>query len=177
MRILIFGGTTEGRVLAEELTGRGHQVTVSVATALGAEELSGIPCIVWQGRLDEQEMATRIRAFDLVVDATHPYAEVVSGYIRAACNETGVSLRRVLRAAAADASVPAEAFGATAARDTISCADDRVATHANMDPNAEAGNPCIRVDSCKTAAEYLRNRTGNVLVATGSKALRSGCCS
>ena len=31
---------------------------------------------------------------------------------------------------------------------------------------------CIRVDSCKAAAEYLRHRIGNVLVATGSKALR-----
>lgn len=135
MEILIFGGTTEGRILAGELARRGHGVTVSVATALGAEELTGIPCTIWQGRMDEQEMAARIQGFDLVVDATHPYAEVVSRYIRAACNEVGVPTRRVLR-------------------------------------EASAMDDCIRVGSCKEAAEHLGSRAGNILVATGSKALR-----
>ncbi len=39
MKVLVFGGTTEGRLLARELSALGAQVTVSVATALGAEEL------------------------------------------------------------------------------------------------------------------------------------------
>ena len=38
MKVLVFGGTTEGRLLARELSALGAQVTVSVATALGAEE-------------------------------------------------------------------------------------------------------------------------------------------
>lgn len=99
MKLLIFGGTTEGRILAETLTKRGHQVTVSVATALGAEELTGIPCAIWEGRLEETDMAERVRDFELVIDATHPYAEAVSAHIRAACSKTGIPLRRVLRAA------------------------------------------------------------------------------
>ena len=41
MKVLVFGGTTEGRLLARELSALGAQVTVSVATALGAEELPG----------------------------------------------------------------------------------------------------------------------------------------
>ena len=41
MRLLIFGGTTEGRLLAEQAAVLGAEVTVSVATALGAEELAG----------------------------------------------------------------------------------------------------------------------------------------
>ena len=41
MKILLFGGTTEGRLLAERLVGMGHQVTVSVATEWGAEILQG----------------------------------------------------------------------------------------------------------------------------------------
>ncbi len=41
MKVLVFGGTTEGRLLARELSALGAQVTVSVATALGAEELQG----------------------------------------------------------------------------------------------------------------------------------------
>ena len=40
MKILLFGGTTEGRLLACALTQRGHQVTVSVSTPLGAEALA-----------------------------------------------------------------------------------------------------------------------------------------
>ena len=43
MKVLVFGGTTEGRLLARELSALGAQVTVSVATALGAEELRGVP--------------------------------------------------------------------------------------------------------------------------------------
>ncbi len=139
MKLLIFGGTTEGRILAEILTARGHRVTVSVATPLGAEELDGIPCEIWEGRLEEAAMAERIWNFDLVIDATHPYAEAVSKYIRNACNETGIPLRRILREASRDGG-------------------------------------CIRVDSCKAAAEYLRDHPGNVLVATGSKALRDYAC-
>ena len=139
MNLLIFGGTTEGRILAETLVNQGHRVTVSVATFLGAEELSGIPCTVWEGRLEEAAMEDRVRAFDLVIDATHPYAEEVSRHIRKACTKTGVPLRRVLRAA-----------------------------------SREEG--CIRVDSCKAAAEYLNRRPGNVLIATGSKALRDYGC-
>lgn len=139
MRLLIFGGTTEGRILAQRLTERGHQVTVSVATPLGAEELSGIPCTVWAGRMEAAEMERRIPDFALVIDATHPYAEVVSAQIRRACEQTGTLLRRVLRA-----------------------------------PSQETD--CVRVESCRAAAEYLRDRPGNVLVTTGSKALRDYAC-
>lgn len=42
MKLLIFGGTTEGRILAEKLSALGAEVTVSVATLLGAEELAGV---------------------------------------------------------------------------------------------------------------------------------------
>lgn len=159
MKILLFGGTTEGRVLAQELTQRGHQVTVSVATALGAEELQGIPCTIWQGRMEEPEMEARIRAFDLVIDATHPYAEVVSENIRKACDMANVPLRRVLRAAGADV-----VRGAIA--DATDAGDIPTAQSSNGNANT------VRVDSCRAAAEYLQDRPGNVLVATGSKALR-----
>lgn len=190
MRLLVFGGTTEGRVLAEELAHIGHQVTVSVATPLGAEELSRIACTVWQGRMDEAEMAARMREFDLVIDATHPYAEVVSEYIRAACAETGVPLRRVLREAAAGASCTVAAVDDNGNADTdpdgMDCADahedvvsrDRAnaGTGANDIEVAAVNRNCIRVTSCREAADYLRDRTGNVLVTTGSKALRDYNC-
>ncbi len=97
MKILLFGGTTEGRVLAGRLAEMGHDVTVSTATELGAEELQGLDCAVVTGRMDEWQILELLWEYDLVVDATHPYAEAVSRNLRAACREAGVRLERVLR--------------------------------------------------------------------------------
>ncbi len=134
MKLLIFGGTTEGRVLAAALAER-LNVTVSVATALGAEELDGISGIaVRQGRLDREEMAALLREFDLCVDATHPYAVEATENIRAACAETGVPYRRLLRPESAAEGV-------------------------------------VTVPSAQAAADYLRQRPGNVLLTTGAKEL------
>ena len=86
MKVLVFGGTTEGRLLARELSALGAQVTVSVATALGAEELRGVPPLtVCVGRKDARQMRKMLPGFAVCVDATHPYAAEASGNIRAAC--------------------------------------------------------------------------------------------
>ena len=97
MKILIFGGTTEGRVLARELCADGYAVTVSCATALGVEELRGLPCETLCGRLDTARIAVLVRGFDLVIDATHPYAVEITANVRAACEQAAVPLKRVLR--------------------------------------------------------------------------------
>ena len=97
-RILIFGGTTEGRLLAQALARRGVPAAVSVATVLGAEELSGLPGITpLVGRKTAEEMAALLAGCDRCVDATHPYAREVSANIRSACRSAGVPLRRLLR--------------------------------------------------------------------------------
>ena len=98
MNILIFGGTTEGRLLAQELSRRKIPAAVSVATPLGAEELSGLPGVTpLVGRKTAEEMAALLSGCDKCVDATHPYAREVSANIRAACEKAGVPLRRLLR--------------------------------------------------------------------------------
>lgn len=97
-RILIFGGTTEGRELAQRLSEQGYPVTVSVATDLGAEELQSVQATVWTGRLDEEQMIQVIPDYDLVIDATHPYAVEVTEHVRSACQTCGIPLRRLLRA-------------------------------------------------------------------------------
>ena len=97
-RLLIFGGTTEGRLLAQALSQRGVSAAVSVATELGAEELSGLPGITpLVGRRTAEEMAALLSGYDKCVDATHPYAREVSENIRSACRSAGVPLRRLLR--------------------------------------------------------------------------------
>ena len=66
MRLLIFGGTTEGRVLAQQAGELGAEVTVSVATELGAEELYGLEDVrILTGRLDRSGMEVLLSGFDL----------------------------------------------------------------------------------------------------------------
>lgn len=102
MKLLIFGGTTEGRELARRLAEAGAQVTVSVATPMGAEELAGIPGLtVLTGRRDAAAMQALLQGFDLCIDATHPYAAEASANIRSACTAAGVPLRRAARPASA----------------------------------------------------------------------------
>lgn len=98
MKLLLFGGTTEGRILSQRLAAAGHRLTVCVATELGAEELAGIPGLtVLTGRLDGQAIGRLVRDFDLCIDATHPYAAEVTRNIRQACAMAQIPLRRLLR--------------------------------------------------------------------------------
>lgn len=97
---VLFGGTTEGREIAEALERNGHTAVVCVATEYGESMLRPSPAIqVHTGRLDRQGMHTLLiqeqpRA---VIDATHPYAVAVSKTLREVCEAARVSCIRVLR--------------------------------------------------------------------------------
>lgn len=99
--VLVFGGTTEGRVLAERLAARaGVQVTACTATDYGACLLEERPNLrVVAHRLDEaaMERLMRARPFVCAVDATHPYAVEVSENAAAAARACGLPLLRVVR--------------------------------------------------------------------------------
>ena len=95
MKILLFGGTTEGRFLAQKLTELGHAVTVSVATPVGVEGLEGLTVLV--GRLEAGEITALLSGYDLCVDAAHPYAQLLHENIRFACAKAKVPVRRVSR--------------------------------------------------------------------------------
>ena len=103
--ICIFAGTSEGRRLIERLTGRGARLTACVATDYGEALLGGLEDVrVLAGRLDEAQMEALFaeEAFDLVVDATHPYAERATENIAAACRAAGVEYMRLARESSAD---------------------------------------------------------------------------
>ncbi len=98
--LLIFGGTTEGRELAEFCSENGIKVTVSVTTDYGAELLpESVFLNVQSGKLDKNEIVKLIseNSFRIVIDATHPYAVLATENIRLACNETGVKYYRLKR--------------------------------------------------------------------------------
>ena len=99
MKAVVFSGTTEGRRFSQKLAALGAEVTVCVATPLGAEEqgrMAGIT--VHAGRLLPDAMAALLAGADLCVDATHPYAVDATQNIRAAAAQAGVEYRRLLRA-------------------------------------------------------------------------------
>ena len=99
-KLCVFAGTADGRELIERLTGRGMRIIVYVATEYGMVALGTYPDVeVRSGGLPRAEMPGVFRAerFDLVVDATHPYAEHITESIRLACEETGTERIRLLR--------------------------------------------------------------------------------
>ena len=69
MKILILGGTTEARELAEALHARGDEVTTSLAGR--TQRPAALPGTVRVGSSDTS-------GFDAVVDATHPFATRIS---------------------------------------------------------------------------------------------------
>ncbi len=80
-KVLIYGGTTEARILADELVKAKIYSLVFVATEYGEALLNRqSPYLrVHVGRLSDKEMADFYDAErpDAIVDATHPYAEAV----------------------------------------------------------------------------------------------------
>ncbi len=96
-RLLIFGGTTEGRQLAEYCANNGVNADVSVATDYGASLLPGGVNVLC-GRLDAEQMTQLIRSgYAAVVDATHPYAVEATANICRACDDTGMKYFRLIR--------------------------------------------------------------------------------
>lgn len=136
LKITIFGGTTEGRLLSYALAKEGAAVTVLVATEYGAEEQGEMAGIrVLTGRKNVEEMAMVLAGQALCVDATHPYALEASGNIRRACETAGVAYVRLLR------------------------------EESPLIPEA------VYAADTKEAAEYLAEKEGNILLATGAKEL------
>ena len=98
MKILILGGTADARELAERLMALGHDVTTSLAgrtskPAIPAGQLrvgkfGGIPGLV--GYL-------RAAGIDRLVDATHPYAGLISVNAVGASQAIGIPLVRYTR--------------------------------------------------------------------------------
>ncbi len=98
MEVLLFGGTGEGRELAEWLRDQKIPATVCVATEYGGVLLpQGVEAHT--GRLDQAGMEAVMlrRPYTCVVDATHPYAVEVTRQLRAAASKRGLPCLRLLR--------------------------------------------------------------------------------
>lgn len=99
-KLCVFAGTTEGRELVEFLCTQAVSVTACVATEYGETLLSPRENLTISAqRLTREEMEALFSRenFDMVIDATHPYASVVTENIAAACEKAGVRYQRLLR--------------------------------------------------------------------------------
>ncbi len=97
--VLIFGGTSDARQLCHQLDAAGVDYTLSVATETGRAMAGEIHGAVRCGRMDRAQIAAWLQAHGTrwVIDASHPYAEVVSRNVALACDASGVLLSRYQR--------------------------------------------------------------------------------
>ena len=98
-RILILGGTTEARELAGNLAALGCDVTVSLAGRTAAIRDQGVPIRVG-GFGGPEGLADYLQSqrIDVLIDATHPYAAVMSRNAADAARASGVPLLALHRA-------------------------------------------------------------------------------
>ena len=160
--ILIFAGTTEGRQLAEYAVKEGISCIVSAATEYGEELLENDLQLqkekhkkselrVIHGRMDQQEMEAFFEKeqVGLVIDATHPFAVIVTENIQRACKNSGIEYLRCLRDFLTEArAVRSEKFACDKSDSSVVC-----------------------VNSVEEAVDYLEQTQGNILITTGSKEL------
>ena len=145
-KILIFGGTTEGRCIANVLSQSGIFCDVRVATEYGEQVMKenysrkeNKFLEVNAGRLSLDQMkALCSKGFDAVIDATHPFALCVSENIKQASE--GLPLLRFERKTHGEYSDFARYFG-----------------------------------SMEECAGALKNTSGKILLTTGSKDLHLFC--
>jgi precorrin-6A/cobalt-precorrin-6A reductase len=99
MRILILGGTAEARRLAERLGGRSDlAVTLSLAGRTAAPARQPVPVRIGGfGGADGLADYLSAERIDALVDATHPYAAVISANAARAARSTGVPLLALRR--------------------------------------------------------------------------------
>lgn len=98
MRRLIFGGTAEGRQLTEAYARAGDEVVVCVASGYAKGLLpEGVTC--YDHPMDEAEMeaVARRHRVEEIVDATHPFAVLVTQNARSCAEALRLPYRRVER--------------------------------------------------------------------------------
>ena len=104
MKILILGGISEAKQLASTLTAQGHCIIYSIA---GIVRQPDLPCEVHIGGFSRphQDGVQGLSAFcaqqeiKLVIDATHPYANIISSHAAQAAKISGIRCWRYERPA------------------------------------------------------------------------------
>jgi precorrin-6A/cobalt-precorrin-6A reductase len=99
MKILILGGTTEARALAGALAGRGEfTVTLSLAGRTANPLPQAVPTRIGGfGGVEGLENYLRQEGIEALIDATHPYAAIISANAARVAERAGVPLLALRR--------------------------------------------------------------------------------
>ena len=161
MKIVIFSGTTEGRILSQRLAeetrtnGTSTEIVVCVATEYGREIQAAVEGTrICTGPLSPEEKKELLCGAALCVDATHPYATHISQSLKTACREAEVEYIRLRR-------------GESEENQHTTTRPDESRGGAD---NAEAAGKVFLADADETA-RWLAEREGNILLTTGAKEL------
>jgi precorrin-6A/cobalt-precorrin-6A reductase len=96
VRLLLLGGTSEARELAALLVDAGVEVTTSLAGRVARPRLP-VGEVRIGGFGGVAGLREALAGYDVVVDATHPFAKGMSANAVAACGSSGVPLLRLER--------------------------------------------------------------------------------
>ena len=99
--VLVIAGTTESRQVIEKLLGENpkERILASVATELGKEMLLEYGIDIHVGRLDYDGFLTLFKENPCgkIMDASHPFARIVSETVKKAAQTAGISYERYER--------------------------------------------------------------------------------
>ena len=172
--VIIFGGTTEGRRLAEFCGEHKIQTVVCVVSEYGEMLVPESPSVqVIRKALDKDEMEALFAAEkpSLVLDATHPYARVVTENVTQVCQKMGIVWYRVLRKSELE---PGK-LGTKAQKLTMKSVENEsraeITNSVVVVSSVTNADSIVTVDSVDQAVEWLKSHEGTVLVTTGSKEL------
>lgn len=98
--IFLLAGTSDARALALDIKNEGHQLLTTVVTENAATEMTKVGIPVHVGRLPADEMISLIQenGANVVVDASHPFAEEASKNAIEAAKQLGLPYIRYERA-------------------------------------------------------------------------------
>ena len=176
MDVLLFGGTTEGRLLAEWLNARSTcNVVVCTATSYGADLLphgEHIQTLVGPLSPAQKKQLMESNDFACVIDATHPYAQHISMSVEHLAQTYSKDLVRVARADCANHATSAQ-DKKTEPHQTVAADAPTTAGNSSTAGTDYAGLTVVA--SMEEAARHVAATTGNVLLTTGSKDLPTFC--
>lgn len=155
IRLVVFGGTLEGRRLTEVMMEYKTEIHVCVATEYGGSLLPDRENVhVRVGRMNQEQMEEFLAKEKphFCIDATHPYAADVTRNIFRACENLNLTYLRLLRD---ENAVPADLDGKMA----------------STGETGQAAGDMVYVESVDEAVEFLKGTEGNIFITTGSKEL------
>jgi precorrin-6x reductase len=106
----VFSGTSDGNALANELAQQGYPVVVSTATEYGgevaAQHCPGVS--IWAGHqgVEAQKQALSQNQAKVIVDATHPYAKLISKQLMGLSKSLNIPYLRFERPSTLDNDAP-----------------------------------------------------------------------